>query len=250
MRNNFVRTSNVQRFEDAIARVEARSVPERGICVVSGQAGFGKSRAGLWWGLHHNAVMISVFPLATPAWLLRDLVRELGESPRRSAEDVRLQAVAMLAANPRPVLVDEVEHALDRGAVALDALRSIADICEVPLILIGREGTLEKLNRHTQLRRRIGARTLFAPLSAGDIHLMAGELAEAEISAEVLAAIHANCEGRVCSALAAIAAAERAGIKAGRPARLADLDFTMLGHPWLATSPRVASLAAARRRAQ
>jgi DNA transposition AAA+ family ATPase len=246
MKTQFVETSNVSRFLAAIRQVESRAVAEKQIVVVTGEAGFGKSRTALWWGVHNSAVMISVFPLASPVWVLRDLVRELGDAPKRSAEDVKLQVVGLLAAEPRPIVVDEVEHALERGAVALDALRVIADLCEVPFVLVGREGTREKLRRHKQIWRRLSPPCEFKALTLGDVRDLAAALAEAEIGDEVIAAIHANCEGRICTALAGIAAADKAAARSGRPARLADIDRTELAHPWV--RGEVTGLAAERRR--
>lgn len=248
MRLKFVETENVGRFLAAVGKVEARAVTEHEIVVLAGEAGFGKSRTALWWGLRNRAVMISVFPLASPTWVLRDLVREIGDSPRRSAEDVKMQAVAALVSDPRPIVVDECEHALERGAVALDALRVIADLAEVPLVLVGREGTREKLRRHKQIWRRLGAPCEFKPLTLRDVRLIADELAEAPIGDEVVGAIHANCEGRICTAIAGIAAAEKAALRAGRAATLADVDKTTLAHPWVRGEVKVAALSDARRR--
>jgi len=247
MRAKFVRTYNVALFIDAIGRVEGRFVPERAICLVAGDAGFGKSRTALWWALQHQAALISVSPMATPGWVLRDLVRELGGAPGRTVEDVKLQAIGLLAADPRPIVVDEVENALDRGGAALDALRTIADTCEVPLVLVGRERTPEKLQHHKQIWRRIGGRALFHPISLADVAQLASEIAEAAIEDEVIEAIHANSEGRICQALNGIAVAERAAIAAGRPARLADIDLAMLVHPCARGGARVLGLPRSKR---
>lgn len=243
MRAKFLLTSNVGRFVKAARQVEARAVPEHAIMVVAGEAGLGKSRTGLWWALQQGAVITRVSPLASPAWVLRDLVRELGDTPKRSAEQLKLQACGLLVAQPRPIVVDEVEHALDRGALALDALREISDLCEVPLILIGREATAEKLRRHRQIWRRIGAVAQFQPVSLADVRAAADELAEVAVGDDVVAAIHAACEGRICTAIAGIAAAEKAGRALDRPVTLADVDARALGHPWAGRDARVVGLA-------
>jgi hypothetical protein len=248
MKAIFVHTANVVLFKNAIGAMEGRYAPERGICVIHGEAGFGKSRTALWWSVQNRAAMISVFPLAAPGWVLRDLVRELGGAPKRSVEDVKLQAVGLLAADPRAIVVDEVENALHHGAGALDALRAVADICEVPLVLVGREGTLDKLHHHKQIWRRIGGKAELKPVSLADVHLLARELAEAEIGDDVIEAVHAHCGGLICAALTGIAIAEKAARKAGRAATLADIDATELMHPWDRARANVTGLAAARRR--
>lgn len=247
MRNKFVETANVGRFQRAIRAVTGRNVAEHVICVVTGQAGFGKSKTGLWWATQNRAVLISVSPLATPGWLLRDLVRELGDTPKRSSYDLKDQAMGLLAAEPRPIVIDEFEHSLHNGALALDAMREIADFCEVPLILLGREGTPEKLRRHRQIWRRIGGVAEFQPISAGDIRLLADQLAEVALSDNVVAEIHAGSEGRICTAIAGIAAAEAAGKKNSlAKVELADVDVAALGHPWAKRDAKVVGLSTAR----
>lgn len=255
MRNRFAFTSNVVRFTKAVRAIETRAVPEAGIMVVAGESGLGKSRVGLWWALQHQAAHIECFTQVTPTSALRDLVHELGDTnPKRSAEALKMQAVGLLAPNPRPIVVDEVEHALARDAGALDALRQIADLCEVPLILIGREGTAEKLRRHQQLWTRIGAVAQFEAVTLADVRLVADELAEVTIADDVVEAVHAACGGRIRTALGGVAAAEKAGRGLGRPVTLADIDAAgaraALGHPWAGRDARITSLKARRRAPQ
>ncbi|MFQ5776172.1 MAG: AAA family ATPase [Kiloniellaceae bacterium] len=236
-----MKIANVKRFNGAIGRLNGRAVPEHALVGVTGEAGLGKSRTGMWWTVQNDAVMIRAHPNATPAWVLSDLVRELGLAPTRTTQALATQAIGALAADPRPVVIDEVEHALRSDALVLDTLRDVADLCEVPLVLIGREGTPEKLRRHRQIWRRIGAVAEFRPLDLEDAALLAAELVELDVPEAVLSEILRAAEGRVCGVLGGLAWAE-ARLK--RHGSLTAADFNGLGHPWARKDARVVGLSA------
>jgi len=208
MRNRFVKVSNVLRFQAAVAEVERRGAVEKQIVVVHGDAGLGKSKTGVQWAVHHDAATISVKPSAGTAWVMSDLVRELGIVPGRICQQLYGQATEALRREPRPIVVDEVENALDRGAAALDLLRAVADECAVTLVLIGREQTVEKLRRHRQIWTRVVAPVEFLPLSIDDVALLAAELVEGDLDDDLLEEIHRASAGLLRDALRLLAYAD------------------------------------------
>jgi hypothetical protein len=241
VRNKFVPVANVTRFVEALAKLDRRGAAERQIVVVSGDAGLGKSRTALWWAVQNDAVRVHCKPQCTPAWVLSDLVRELGIAPKRTAQDLFGQATGALARDPRPLVIDEVEHTLARDIAALDTLRSLVDLVEVPLVLIGRERTAERLRGHRQIWTRIGAACEFHPLTPADVRLLADELVEGEVADDACALVHEACEGRIRDALAGLAQIEAVARKHGR-ATAADLAGLRLGHPWARRAGKVIGL--------
>lgn len=212
MRNRFVKTSNVDRFLAAMGDVEQRGAPEASILLVGGDAGFGKSRTGTWWHIQHDSVMIRMKAACTARWVLQDLNAALGE-PDTHGRTQKLfgTAVGSLAKNPKPILVDEVEYALQNDIKALEILRDISDTVDVPLILLGREYVYKRLERHRQLYTRISGYAEFQPATAADVQLCVDELCEVPAAEEVVARIGAESEGHIREIVKAIANVERVG---------------------------------------
>jgi len=216
MRPAFVPTSNVRRFAEAINKLmkpEDRGAREAGILLVQGKAGLGKSETGAWWALQNNAISLRLKAAGTPHWMLNDLVTELAEAPpARSCEDLFKQAIASLAKNPRPIVVDEVEQGLGNLKI-LETLRDISDFTEVPLIFLGREFVHAKLKRHSQFHTRLGAAIEFKPLTQQDVFLCCAQMADVEIAPDLAKKIHVHCEGYAREVVKAIRNVELVAFK-------------------------------------
>ncbi len=242
MKRLFVQTSNVNRFLAAINDVEQRAAPEASITLVSGDAGFGKSRTSQWWALHNDAVFIRVKAACTPHWILTDLVKELGEqAPAYSCENLFGQALGVLAKNPRPLVIDEVEHTLKNDIRALEILRDLSDMAEVQLVLSGREFVLGTLKRHKQLYTRISGHAEFGPATLADVKLCVDKLCDVPVAPEVIEKIHHDCEGHIREVIKGIANVERAGARnKGKTVTLEVIGERPLCQDWRKKSSRAA----------
>ena len=211
MRNRFVKTANVSRFLSGVQAIEERGAPEACLMLVWGEPGFGKSRTGAWWATHNDALSIRIKAACTPYWVLSDLLRELGITPAHTCEKAFAQAFDELAKHPRPIVVDEIENALHRDITALETLRDISDLVEVPILMIGRETVKQRLRQHRQIWSRISALVEFGPLSLADVQLCVDELSEVKVAEAVVAEIHKQSEGRIREVVKAIKNVERIG---------------------------------------
>ena len=215
MKPKFVRTSNVTRFLAAIAAVEQRGAQEACLAVITGEAGFGKSRTGAWWAAEAGAAFIRVKAACTPHWILTDIVRALGEqAPARTNEKLFEQAVSALGQLQCPIVLDEVEHAIKRDITVLDTVRDLTDFCEVPLVLMGREFTIGNLRKHRQIFTRVSAIAEFQPATLEDVRLLASEKCEVAVSEDLLAHLHERSEGHVRQIVKGLANIERIGLRA------------------------------------
>lgn len=81
MREKFVVTKNVKKFQSAMQRVNHKLHGIERIALVAGEVGLGKTVAGLYFGVSDGATMLTVWPGMSRHWLLRKLLKELGVEP-------------------------------------------------------------------------------------------------------------------------------------------------------------------------
>lgn len=230
MRNKFVKTANVQAFLAGLNQLEERGAPEASMMLVSGDAGYGKSRTAQWWSVQTGeACFIRLKAASTPHWVLTDLVRELNQdAPERTCEKLFAQAVGALVQNPRPLVIDEVESGLHDIKV-IETLRDIADTTEVPVVMVGREYVAAHLKRYRQIDSRISARVDFQPVGEADVALLARELCEVTLAPDLIKRIGAASGGLVRNVMKALANAERAAKRKSKSAiALADIEHHVL----------------------
>lgn len=224
MYNKFVQTGNVARFLEGIGTLEDRGAPEACLVVVSGDAGFGKSRTGQWWAVQNDAVFVRIKAATTPHWIMTDVVRELGEhAPSYTCEKLFTQIVDILARTRRPLVFDEVEHAV-RDAKAIDTIRDIADLVEVPTILIGRDHVKGALQRHKQVWSRVAAHVRFKALTRDDVDACFDALCQVTVEPEARDHVFRQCDGRIRELVKGVANAERIGKRLRRPVTLKDVE--------------------------
>jgi DNA transposition AAA+ family ATPase len=185
MRTGFANTTNVQAFERAMGRLLKRPAGVPGMALVYGDPGLGKTRTALWWCAKNDGVFLRTKKLMTGRWLLEELVSELGEAPMWRTSDLFRQCMDQLLNRPRPVFIDEADY-LTRDSRVLETLRDLHDMTEASIILIGMDQADKKLRRYRHLYDRFSEVVRFHELTERDIHLIASQLCEVQLSEEVV----------------------------------------------------------------
>ena len=201
MRAKFVRVGNVRRFEDAVAALNGRTATEKQIVVVAADPGFGKSRTLAWWTVKSNGVLLLAHRHMTPGHVLGDLLAELGKPVPHTRDKRWKTAIAELATRPRPIVVDEVEDALADSGEAVDELRKLADMVEVPLVLVGKAAVPGQIAQHPQIWRRVGAVCEFQPLDKVDVRDLLDELIGAHADDDLVEPLLDSYHGRIDNTL-------------------------------------------------
>lgn len=221
MRNRFVVTSNVARFHDAVEAAERRGAPEASWVCVVGDPGHGKTRAALRWSDEHDAIHLRLKPEVTATWLLRDVARELGLSDAeidraQGREKIFHKCFERLAERPRPIVIDEAEHAVSGGAHALESVRALSDLTEILVVLVGRAEVPRRLQRHPQLWSRVASVAKFEPLPLVDVTLLRTKRCEVEVDEAVDQILLDQSGGLARQVMNGIANIERLGLSLGR----------------------------------
>ncbi len=243
MRPEFARTSNVQRFLNGMTVVDARGAREASMMLVTGDPGYGKTATVYWWAIQHGAVYLRAKANYTPFWLLSELVQELKGRPARNSEDLSKQVVISLSRDPRPVIIDEVEHTF-RDLKVLETIRDIVDLIAVPMVLVGTDQVQNRVARFAQFSSRIAAVVQFKPATIADVRLCCDVKCEVSVADDLVEEIHRQAGGRIREVMNAIAVVERhggarTGAEAKKPVSLSDMAGKSLTHDWQARRPRM-----------
>ncbi|MCM0018536.1 MAG: hypothetical protein NBV67_00930 [Tagaea sp.] len=212
-----VEIANVRLFREGIKAVENRAAPEAAVVVVEGLAGLGKTHTGLGYALQNDLPFVRIQAATTPHWVLTDWVTELKEKPAHSCETLHNQLVQLLAKNPRPVIFDEIEHAVTIAKV-IDSIRGVIDAVECPVVFMGREFVGQKLKRHSAVWSRVSNVVRFRPLDKTDMALLLKDRAKLSADDALIDRMIRDTEGRIRLALGAVAEIERFARRAGKKA--------------------------------
>ena len=88
MKRIFAITRNVERFTEAMDRLQNRESNVPGMALIYGSPGLGKTKTALWWAVQNDGIFVRTKKLMTGHWLLEEICAELGESPMSRTADL------------------------------------------------------------------------------------------------------------------------------------------------------------------
>lgn len=236
MKNEFVVTSNVQKFLNGFERVEKRAAIEKCFMVVEGDPGRGKTSAAEWFAIQHDLPIIRAKREWNSRWMLEDLLDCLGSEPDRTFKEMYRQVVRVLAGraesaraagSPYAIIIDEADHIVTSPKM-METLRDITDPVEVPIILIGMGRLIKALTRYKQISSRVSAEVTFSELSPDDTRRLISGRAEVEVEDGLAMYLHKASNGYAREVLEGIGSIERIGRRLGRAVSLTDMEGQIL----------------------
>ncbi len=196
MRTKIVPISNIARLSDAANALVNRSNGMPGMGLVEGQTGYGKTTAVAWLAIRLNGVFVRALSTTTPSSLLESICKELGIGKRQGNVNAVEDIVRKLAETGRPLFIDEADYLAGKRSL-IETLRDIHDLAAVPVVLIGMHGFRRKLIGLEQLTGRIAQWVEFEPSTIADAQLLANELSEVKVQADLVAKLHMAARGEV-----------------------------------------------------
>jgi len=197
MRKEVAITKNVAALHTAFnnLKVANQSIPKMGL--VHGYTGSGKTCAIEELSRECNAVFVRANSLWTPRNMLSTIMQELGVDPMNRSDRMFKYVTENLAIDNRPLFIDEVNYLVDdsRKMVMLDLLRDIHDLSQVPVLLIGHQGTERRVVMRPQLSRRLSQIVEFNALDVEDTSTLAETICECEVATEILKRLNQEAEG-------------------------------------------------------
>lgn len=208
---------NITLMMALLERAMRRPAHLPGLVVFSGPSGFGKSFAAGYAASSHKAYYVEARSGWTKKAMLLAILRQMGISPAATISEMVDQVSEQLAASRRPLIVDEMDHVVDRRLVEL--VRDIYEQSQAAILLIGEELLPQKLKRWERMHGRVLDWTQAAPCDLQDAKALSRLYCpKVEVAEDLLARIVAACHGstrRVAVNLDKVAEVARgAGLKA------------------------------------
>lgn len=194
-------TANVSLAAGALEHALNRSPNLPGIVVLYGASGLGKSMAASFCANKFEAVYVEARSYFTRKTFVEAILKEMGIRPGRTLGEMMGQAAEQLDLSQRPLIIDEMDHLIDRNA--LELVRDLHEMCRATMLLIGEDQFPGKLLRRSErFHNRVLTWLLAQPTGLPDCRQLARfYLQGIDIEDDLLAAVIKASGGlarRVC----------------------------------------------------
>ena len=169
MKNEFIQTENVARFEDTCRELtDPAGKIGPSMAMTTGPTGRGKSEASKRFATQTDAIYIPPFNKITPGMLLREITFELAKvKPARIEKCVEIICDEM-ARDRRLIILDEADL---WPIQLLEMARNLNERADCPIMLVGEDELKAKIGSRRRLANRIRRHVAFAAVKQPEIVL-------------------------------------------------------------------------------
>lgn len=151
--NGVAETANLGLCDVALERAIERTGSLPGMVCLYGPSGWGKSVAATHVACRRRAYYVQAKSVWTKKHTLTAILHEMGIQPAKTIPEMLDQAAEELAISGRPLIVDEMDHVVEKNLVEL--IRDLYESSQAPILLIGEEQLPSKLKRWERFHGRI-----------------------------------------------------------------------------------------------
>ena len=137
----------------SLNRITERQEHLPGMAVLYGPSGFGKSTAAAYISNKKNAYYIECKSVWSKKAFMENLLKVMGIVPGRTVSEMLDQICEQLVKSGRPLIIDEMDHIVEK--VAVEVVRDIYEGSRTPILLIGEECLPKKLAKWERFHGRI-----------------------------------------------------------------------------------------------
>ena len=164
------------------------------IGVLYGRAGLGKTSAACYLVNRYNAYRIECKSVWNRRTVLFEILKRMGIAPGKTMPDMLDQICTQLMISGRPLIIDEMDHLVDKSAVEI--VRDIYDGSQSPIMLIGEEQIPAKLERWERVHSRVLDWAPVQPLDIDDARVLCDfYVRKVTVADDLLDHIHKLSEG-------------------------------------------------------
>lgn len=188
--------ANVGLVSNAVRNLMGRNMQLPGIAVLYGYSGWGKTTALNYAQNYYDAYHVECKENWTRRGFMLALLKNMGIQDTGPVYHLVDLACAQLAESGKPLLIDEVDHALKRGYIEL--VRDIYEGSRCAMLLAGEEQLPHKLKKFERIHGRVMEWVPAQPASYKDAkHLVNLYCPGIEVKEDLLKVIHASAAGSV-----------------------------------------------------
>jgi len=139
---------NVTLASRAVARAINREPNLPGIVVLYGPSGWGKSMAASYCANKHDGFYVVCRSYFTRKSFLETVLKEMGIRAGRTVSEMMEQVATQLDLSGRPMIIDEMDHLVDRNMI--EVVRDLHEMSRSTFLLIGEEQFPRKLRMRSE----------------------------------------------------------------------------------------------------
>ncbi len=205
--NTVAPLTNISLCAGALDRAVNRSYHLPGMVVFYGPSGWGKSTAAAYTANRQRAYYIECKSTWTKKATLMAILKEIGIPAPKTIYEMTDVICEQLAKSGRPLIIDEMDHLVDKSAVEI--IRDLYEGSGAAILLIGEERLPKKLERWERFHGRI---LDFVPAQPCDLedarHLARLYCRQVKIADDLMTDLHKASHGsarRICVNLERVA---------------------------------------------
>lgn len=141
-------TANVSLAAAALEQALHRSANLPGMVVLYGPSGGGKSMAASYCANKFEGVYVECRSYFTRKTFVEAILKEMGVKADRTLAEMMEQAAEQLDLSQRPLIIDEMDHLVDKNAIEI--VRDLHEMCHATMLLIGEDQFPGKLLRRSE----------------------------------------------------------------------------------------------------
>jgi len=145
--------ANVSLLATSLEKALRRPVHLPGMVVMYGPSGIGKSFSAAYAANRYQAYYVECKSSWTRKALLAAILNSMGIVPAKTLPEMTDQAAEQLALSGKPLIIDEMDHIVEKKAV--EVIRDLYEGSQGTILMIGEEGLPSKLKQWERFHNRI-----------------------------------------------------------------------------------------------
>jgi hypothetical protein len=153
MSNPIAKLINVRLLSEGINKALTRPAHLPGLVVFYGPSGIGKSFSAAYSANLYQAYYVECKSSWTRKALLTAILNSMGIMPAKTLPEMTDQAAEQLALSGKPLIIDEMDHIVEKKAV--EVIRDLYEGSQGTILMIGEEHLPSKLKAWERFHNRV-----------------------------------------------------------------------------------------------